>query len=206
MKTKKQILRITQTAMLLGLTVATQYYLTGMLSFNAYLSQLVVGSLVNMFLILATLMCGFWSGFSISVLVSVISFAIGRMPHIWMIPFVSLGNIAIVFIFWLICNKKMFGSFFTVNWAVASVAGAVFKFAVLWLGVTKIFINFILVNDSALKAPQIAKMTSVISFNYSFPQLATSLIGCILVYALYPVLKKAVIENNKSKKKVNAKN
>jgi len=204
MKTKKQILRITQTAMLLGLTVAAQYYLTGILSFNPYISQLVVGSLVNMFLILAILICGFWGGFSIAVLVPFISFAIGRMPHIWIIPFVMLGNSVIVFVFWLVCIKKIFGSFFTVNWAVASIAGTLLKFGVLWFGVTKIFINFILVNDTALKAPQIAKMTSVISFNYSFPQLATALIGCILVYAIYPVLKKVVIDEDD--KQINAKN
>ena len=201
MKTRNQILWITQTALLLGLTVASQYYLTGLLSFNPYLSQLAVGSLVNLFLILSTLACGFWSGFSIAVLVPFISFAIGRMPHVWLIPFVALANIAIVFAFWLICRKKIFGSAFSVNWAVSAVTGALFKFGVLYFGVTKIFINFILPNDAALKAPQIAKMTSVISFNYSFPQLATALIGCVLAYAVYPVLKKTVIERT-----INAKN
>ena len=201
MKTKKQILWITQTALLLGLTVAAQYYLTGILSFNPYLSQLVVGSLVNLFLIISALTCGFWSGFSISALVPFISFALGRMPHIWMIPFVILGNTALVFVFWLICGKKIFGSGFSVNWAASAIIGAFFKFGVLWFGVTKIFINFILPNDAALKAPQIAKMTSLISFNYSFPQLATALIGSILTFSIYPVLKKTVIERT-----INAKN
>lgn len=209
MKTKRRILRITQTAMLLGLTVAAQYYLAGVFSFNTYLSQLVVGSLVNMFLILSVLMCGFWSGFSIAFITPFISFAIGRMPHFWMIPFVAFANIAIIFVFWIICNKKIFGSSgsFAINWAVASVFGALAKFIILWLGVTKIFINFILINDSALKAPQISKMTSVISFNYSFPQLATALIGCILVYTIYPVIRKAINdENSNDKIKINAKN
>ena len=210
MKTKTRILWITQTAMLLGLTVAAQYFITGMLSFNPYASQLVVGSLVNLFLILATLTCGFFSGLSISVLAPIISFYIGRMPHILMIPFVALGNAAIVFMFWLICGKKIFGrvfsnflnfSNFSINWAVASIAGSLLKFGVLWLGLTKIFINFILLNDAALKAPQIAKMTAVISFNYSFPQLATALVGCVLVYTIYPVLKKT-----RPKKTLNPKN
>jgi len=184
MNIKKQILRITQTAMLLGLTVAAQYFLTGLLG-ATLISQLVVGSLVNFFLILATLLCGFWSGFSISILAPFISLAIGRMPHIWMIPFVALGNIAIVFVFWIICVKKIFGSKFTVNWAAASVFGSLLKFAVLWLGVTKMFVNFFLVKDSPLSA--------VISINYSFPQLATALIGSVLIYAIYPVLKKTIL-------------
>ena len=196
MKPRKQILWITQTAMLLGLTVAAQYFITSMLSFNQYLSQLVVGSLVNLFLILATLACGFFSGFSIAILAPVISFLIGRMPFVLMIPFVASGNLAIVFVFWLICGEKILSRNFTVNWAVASIMGSVLKFTVLWLGVTKIFINFILINDAALKPPQIAKMTTLISFNYSFPQLATALIGCVLVYAVYPVVKKTAIEKN----------
>ena len=85
----------------------------------------------------------------------------------------------------------------------ASIAASLLKFGVLWLGVTKIFINFFLKNDAVLKAPQISKMTAVISFNYSFPQIATALIGCILIYAIYPVLIKAVIEGEE---KANAKN
>ena len=215
MKTKKQILRITRTAMLLGLTVAAQYFIQILLG-ATIVSQLITGSLVNMFLILSALICGFWSGFSIAVIVPFISLAIGRMPHIWLIPFIMLGNLAIVFAFWAICGRKVYDMsirFFSLNWAGASIAGALLKFMVLYFGVTKIFINFILVNDSALKAPQIAKMTSVITFNYSFPQLATALLGSILVYMTYPVLKKAVINNqtnqtnqSETKKKANVKN
>ena len=176
--------------MLLGLSVAAQYYLTGILSFNALFSQLAVGSLINLFLILATLMCGFLSGTAIATIVPFISFAIGRMPHFWLIPFVALGNVAMVFAFWQICKKEIFGASFTPNWIVSSLAGTVLKFAVLYFGVTKIFVNFILVNDAALKAPQIEKMAALISFNYSLPQIATALIGCLLVYAIYPIVKK----------------
>jgi len=191
MKTRKQILWITQTAMLLGLTVAAQYFIQ--ISFGATIvSQIITGSLVNLFLILATMMCGFFSGFSIAAVVPFISVAIGRMPHPWLIPFVALGNLAIVFVFWLICRRKISGRSFTISWAIAAVTGSLLKFAVLWLGVTKIFVNFILANDAALNAPQIEKMTAAITFNYSFPQLATAFIGSVLTYAIYPVLKKAV--------------
>jgi|GEM_PF-1241602 len=176
MKTKKRILWVTQTAMLLGLTVAAQYYLTTMLSFNTYLSQLVVGSLVNMFLILSTLMCGFWSGFSISVLAPFIALSLGRLPHVWIMPFVAAGNLAIVAVFWLICRKKIFNFGFSINWAVSAFAGSLLKFTVLFFGVTKIFIEFILKNDAALKAPQIAKMSENLSFMFSLPQLASALI------------------------------
>ena len=201
MKMKSHILWITQTAMLLGLTIATQYYLTSILSFNPFLSQLVVGSLVNLFLIISTMTCGFFSGLSISTIAPVLSLFIGRLPHIWMMPFIALGNISIVFIFWLICRKKVFDFNFSINWIIASVTGALLKFGVLWVGVTQIFVKFFLINDGNLQPPQIERMSEIISLNYSFPQIITAFSGCILGYAIYPVLKKAVI-----KKLINAEN
>ena len=195
MKTRKQILWITQTALLLGLTVATQYYLTTLLGGAANpISQLAVGSLVNLFLVLSTLMCGFWSGASIGTVAPFIAFALGRLPHVWLIPFIGLGNIAIVLVFWLICGKKIFGASFSARWAIAAIAGSLLKFSVLWFGVTQVFLKFILVNDAALNPVQIARMTTMLSFNFSFPQLATALVGSIIAYAIYPVLKKNIVE------------
>jgi uncharacterized membrane protein len=194
MKTRKQILWITQTALLLGLTVATQYYLTTLLGGPGNpVSQIAVGSLVNLFLVLAALTCGFWSGASIGSIAPFIAFSLGRLPHVWLIPFISLGNIAIVFAFWLICRKKIYGKSFSVRWAVASILGSLLKFGVLWFGVTQVYINLILVN-SEFPPPQIAAMTASLSFTFSFPQLATALTGCILAYAIYPVLKKVLTE------------
>lgn len=202
MKIKKQILWITQTALLLGLTVAAQYYLTTVLGGGANpVSQLAVGSLVNLFLILSTLICGFWSGFSVSLLAPLIAVSLGRIPHPWLVPFIILGNIAIVFIFWLICRNNIIKKSFSIKWAAAAILGAIFKFGVLWLGATQIFINFILVNDASLTPAKITAMSSAIQFTFSFPQLATALTGSILAYAIYPILQKTVIERT-----VNAKN
>jgi len=201
MKNKERILWITQTALFLGLSFASQYYLTGLLSFNQYISQFAVGSLVNLFLILSTLICGFWSGFTISAAAPFIAFSLGRMPHVWMIPFVALGNIAITFVFWLICGKKIFSRKFTLNWAVASAMGAFLKFGVLWFGITKIFAELILPSDSALKPAQIEKIGTAVSFTFSFPQILHALIGCILSYAIYPVLKKVIPEKAENAQK-----
>ena len=195
MMIKKRILWITQTALFLGLTVASQYYLTALLGGPGNpASQIVVGSLANLFLILSTLTCGFWSGASIGFLASFIALSLGRLPHVWLLPFIALGNIAIVFVFWLICRKKIIGGSFTVRWAAASILGSLLKFGVLWFGVTQICLKLIL--NSALKPPQIEMLT----FTFSFPQLATALTGSILAYMIYPVLKKVIIE-----KTINAK-
>jgi len=184
MKTKKQILWITQTALLLSLTVATQYYLTTALGGAANpVSQLVVGSLVNLFLVISALACGFWSGFSIGSVAPLIAFSLGRLPHIWLLPFIALGNTAIVFVFWIVCNKNILGPKFTLNWAVASIAGALLKFGVLWLGVTQIVLKLILHDTLA------PKQIEMLAFTFSAPQLTTALTGCVLAYAIYPVIK-----------------
>jgi hypothetical protein len=185
MNAKKQILWITQTAMFLGMTVAAQYYLTALMGGPGNpASQIAVGSLVNLFLILATLSCGFWSGASVGVIAPFAPLLLGRLPHILLVPFIALGNIALVLVFWLACEKKISGSNFTANWAAASVAGALLKFGVLWLGVTQIALKLFL-NDS-LPPRQIEMLT----FTFSLPQLATALTGSLLAYAIYPVLKK----------------
>lgn len=187
-------MRITQTAMLLGLSVAAQYYLTGLLGAGALFGQLVVGSLVNLFLVLAALTGGFFGGMTLAAVLPFVSFAIGRMPHFWMIPFVAAGNAAMALCFWLIFKKKPFASF-SLNWATAALAGTFSKFLILYFGVVRIFVNFILPGDAALNATQIEATTAAISFSYSLPQLATALVGCILAYALYPALKKALPED-----------
>ncbi|MCL2096115.1 MAG: hypothetical protein FWH10_04340 [Oscillospiraceae bacterium] len=196
MKTRKQILWLTQTALFLGLTVAAQVYITSLLG-SQLPGQLVAGSLVNLFLVLSVLTRGFFSGAAIGSLAPFIAFSLGRMPHFWMLPFVILGNISIVFAFWLICGKNISGKIsgsFSVRWGLAAITGSALKFITLWLGVTRIFVKFILVNDASLNPAQIEKMSAVITLNFSFPQLATALSGCVLAYIIYPVLKKTVIK------------
>jgi hypothetical protein len=78
----------------------------------------------------------------------------------------------------------------TFNWGIAAVTGAISKFMVLWFGMTKIFINFVLTPALADEAPQrLANMTAMITLTFSWPQLATALTGSILAFGVYRVLK-----------------
>lgn len=199
---RKQILWITQTAMLLAVAVISQIYLTSILSFNPLASQLAVGSIVNLCLVLSTLTCGFFSGFSISVCASFIPLMLGRIVYPQQAFIVALGNTAIVFVFWLVCRKKVSGENsngfsryiqFT-RWGTAAIMGALAKFMVLWLGMTKIFINLVLMNDKSLAAPQIEKMTAAIMLNFSWMQIITALTGSALAYIVYRVLKNVLLE------------
>ena len=186
---RTQVLWITQTAMLLAIAVLSQSYLMSVLGGNTPLSQLAVGSIVNFCLILSTLACGFSSGAAIAVGTTFIAFIMGRIVYPQQMLIVSLGNLTIVTIFWLFCHKKIFDAHYTINWAAASVTGAVFKYLVLWVGMTKIFIEFVLKNDASLAAPQIEKMTAVIVMNFTWTQIATALIGSVLAFVVYKVLK-----------------
>ena len=194
-QTKKRILWITQTAMLLAIAVLSQTYLTPLLGGPGNpVSQLVVGSVVNFCLVLAALTSGFLSGAAIAVCTPFIAFLMGRMVYPQQIIIAALGNTAIVFIFWLICGKKIVGRHDTFNWGTAAIIGSGAKFTVLWFGMTKIFINLVLKNDAALTEAQLTKMTAAITLTFTWNQLATALTGSVLAFIVYRVLKPVFLD------------
>jgi len=198
MNIKKQILWITQTAMLLAVAVLSQTYLLTILGGAGNpVSQLVVGSIVNFCLALATLTSGFWSGAAISVCAPFIAFLMGRILFPQQIIVVAFGNAALVFMFWLFCSKKILGRNETFNWGVAAISGSLAKFISLWFGITRIIIPFVLANSD--RPPQvIANMTAMMTLTFSWPQLATALTGSILAFGVYRVIK-PVLSNKKIK-------
>ena len=196
---KKRILWITQTAMLLAVAVLSQTYLTPLLGGPGNpLSQLIVGSVVNFCLVLAALTGGFLSGAAISVCAPFIAFISGRIVYPQQIIILALGNLAIVFIFWLVCGKKIFGRHDIFNWGAAAILGSGAKFLVLWLGMTKIFINLVLKNDVALTEAELSRMTAMITLTFTWNQLATALTGSVLAFIIYRALK-PVISDKKIK-------
>jgi len=189
--------------MLLAIALISQVYLTNLLAFNALVSQLAVGSIVNLCLVLSVLTCGFFSGFSIAFCTPFIPFLLGRIAYPQQLIIVAFGNLIIVFIFWLVCRKKLFGANLreSVSWGIATIIGAAAKFLVLWIGMTKIFVDLVLKNDATIPAAKLEKMTAAIAVNFTWSQIVTAAIGCVLAYAVYRVLKNVLLE-----KPVNAKN
>lgn len=196
MNTRKRILWITQTAMLLAIAVLSQSYLMTLLGGNTPVSQLAVGSIVNFCLVLSTLTSGFWSGASIAIGTTFIAYVMGRIVYPQQVLIVILGNLTLVAIFWLFCGKKIFGknSNESVNWAIASIIGSVSKFIVLWFGMTKIFIEFVLKNDASLPAPRLQAMTAMITMNFTWTQIVTALTGSIIAFGVYKVLKATLLD------------
>ena len=177
---RKRILWITQTAIFIALLVSAQI-------FTRPLGQLVTGSSVNFILVTACLLFGLPSAATVGVVSPVLAYMITGRPFFpVLIPFVMLGNVALVAAVHLIFGKSYVntGRFCYVRAAAAVLTGSALKFLVLWIGIVQIALNFI----PDIGPPQVEAMTLA----FSWPQLVTALIGSALAMAVAPYLVRAL--------------
>ncbi|MCL2036278.1 MAG: hypothetical protein FWG83_02675 [Oscillospiraceae bacterium] len=175
-KTKKGILRLTQTALLLALLVGWQALSRGLGN------QYITGCGVNFILAISTLLCSFPTGLCVGAISPVLAMLFGVAPPFWiLVPFISLGNIVYVAA-WAILTRLFTER--ALMRSVAVVIAAVAKFGTLYLGVHVIIVNVI---GTKLPPPVLAA--------FSFTQLITALIGGTLAFTTFPLLKKALRTN-----------
>jgi len=177
---KTNILWIAQTAIFIAILIIFQYL-------SKPLGQFVTGSLVNLTLITACLTVGLYAGLTVSAVSTPIAFMLGIGPAFpLIIPFVILGNMAIVLAVYFIAGKSLraTGKLPVLKGIAAVIAGAVLKFAVLYFGIVKLALKLI----PDIKPPQVTAMTAM----FSWPQLVTAAIGATLALALAPALLKAL--------------
>lgn len=170
---------ITRTAILLALTVLFQSLRALIPFMPANISQYVVGSLVNLCLILAAIIVGIKGGLVIAIIAPVIAFFQGFTPVPVLVIPIAIGNLVLVVIIALLYKR---------NALLAFAAGAVLKFIALYFGVVKIVLPFFL----PANAPE--KIRAVLSVQFSWPQLITASIGSLLAAIVLPILRKAVKE------------
>ena len=183
----KKVLWITQTAIVIALLVVLQA-VTAPLG-----NTIITGSLVNLMLIIGVMIGGLASGLTIALISPSFAMLFGIGPPFGLlIPFITLGNIVLVFC-WHFLGKKHFAAPIVVSVSAAVVA-AVAKFATLYLGVVKVAVPLFL----KLPAPQATKISAM----FSLPQLLTALIGGGLAILILPVLKKALVKEGQSKQTV----
>jgi hypothetical protein len=156
---------ITLTAVFIALLVALQ-------AAAAPLGQFLVGPLNNMVFILATLTGGLASGLAAAALSPVAATLLGIGPLWPLVPFIILGNMTIVAVWYVLRRRRLIALF----------AGAAAKFIVLYAGIVLVAVPLIL----RLPQPQ----ASVVSAMFSWPQLLTALAGGGLALALLPVVEK----------------
>ena len=170
----EKVLWITRTAVLIALTVALQA-LTLQLG-----NQIITGSIVNLMLILSVMLCGLPSGLTVAVFTPIMPTLLGFGPVWPIVPFIIAGNMALV-VLWHFIGNRDFGNVY-IGHVIATVAGAIAKFLVLYFGVVRIAAPYILGLPNQ----------SVISVLFSYPQLITASVGGICAIILLPTLSKAI--------------
>lgn len=134
------------------------------------LSVLVVGTLVNLTLIVSVWTVGFWCGAAISALAPVIAFLQGFQKNPFMLIVIIAGNLSLVTVCYLLRSQKPFAVF----------CGASLKFlaqyGLLALVVAPLFI------------PEAKNLLLL----FSWPQLVTAVLGAVLALLVWPKLKKLV--------------
>ena len=181
MDTKKTLLWITRTGVLIALLVALQWGL-GALTAN---NQFVVGSAVNLVLIVAAVLSGLYSALAVAVVSPFTAFLFGiGTPFFALVPFIAIGNFVIVLVWFLMVKKVRTESNAYIRMIAALIVGALLKFAVLYLTIAQLAVPFILdVNE---------KQGAALSAVFSWPQLVTAAIGGAIAILIIPILKKAV--------------
>jgi len=175
---KSRIKWITQSAVFIAVLMVAQ-------AFTAQLgNRIITGSLVNLVLIISVMTCGLSVGISVSVVSPVLAnlFGIGSGSFWTIIPFIIIGNVTLVFIWHYIGCVKRFNR--KASYISSMVLAAVAKFAVLYIGIVRIAVPFM------MNLPD--TQTAIISNAFSLPQLFTAALGGTTAAVILPLLERAV--------------
>ena len=178
---RKNILWITETAVMLALLVALQ-------QITKPLGQLVTGSFVNAVLAVTVLVAGLSSGITVALISPVLAYLLGIAPQILTVPAIMVGNSVFVVLLHFIAgkdSKKIVRQI--LGWLIAAAA----KFAALYAIVVWVICGVLaerLLASGMMKAP----MLKVLTATFSWPQLVTALIGGAVALLIVPLLRKAL--------------
>lgn len=171
---KKQIFWITETGVMLALLITLQ-------AVTKPAGQYVTGSCVNMILAVSAITGGLWCGVTVALLSPFFAFLLGIGPQLLpIVPTIAVGNLVFVLLLRFMAGQ---GELTTVRRCAGWLAAAVCKALALYLLVVQLLCRVL-----PLPEPQIAVFTAM----FSWPQLATALIGGGLALLAAPVLSKAV--------------
>ena len=179
----KKILWINYTAVMLALLVVLQ-------AITKPFGQLVTGSCVNAVLAITALLIGISSGITVVIISPVCAFLFGIAPNFVTVLPIMAGNVCFVVLLRLIYGKPIWRQ------AVALVAAAGAKFAVLYLLVVKVICGVAsgallgkkLGDVVVLAPPMLQKLPAM----FTWPQLFTALIGGGIALLITPVLRRAI--------------
>lgn len=163
------IQKITRTALLLAVTLLLQG-LRLVIPVPPQISLFFIGSLVNACLVIAVLRTDLKAGSVIAVAAPVFAYLEGMLPLPFFIPVVAVGNLIYVVFIWALQQyglRKLY-------------IAAFLKAIVLFGGFSLLF--------ALVQVPP--KITHMILFAMSWPQIVTGIIGLVVGYAVSQRLKK----------------
>jgi len=172
----KRTIWITRTACFLALLMGVQ------LASQGLGNQFVTGSLVNMMLAVSVMIGGFASGTVVALVSPFLAMALPTAsPPLPLVPFIALGNFTLVALWYIIVYKIIKNNLHLAH-IVATIVGAIGKFAVLYVGIV------------LFAAPHILGLPvgAPVYFMFSWPQLVTALIGGAIACLILPTLRKAL--------------
>lgn len=173
-----KVLWIVRTGVLLALLVTLQ-------AVTKPLGQLVTGSCVNAVLAVAALAGGPGCGITIGVISPVLAFLLGIAPQVLTVPAIMAGNTVYAVLLHLCYREDILRR--CIAWIVASAA----KAAVLYAIVRGLICG--LLAPSLMAAGTLKEaMLKTLPQTFSWPQLATALIGGAVALLIVPLLKKAI--------------
>lgn len=172
---------ITRTAIILALTIVFQNL--RYLILDNVASTIIIGSLVNLCIIVATGLVGITAGIIISVVSPLIALAQGHLPHPLFVPVTMAGNMTIAIIYYYISKLNLAGK---LSGYVGVVVGALAKWGVMYYAGVVLVLNLIIGNA----LPQ--QKATLIALSFNIPQFITAVIGGILGVALVGILKNKI--------------
>lgn len=179
----QNIRKMVVTALLVALTVVFQQlrFVLG----DSIVTTYIIGSLVNLCLIVAATAVGLWSGVAVAVVSPLVAFAQGHLPLLQMLPWVMAGN-AVLVVFYAVfaLQDKTTLTVFWPRWIATGVVAAAVKFAVITLGQATVLTSMKgLAFSAALSAAASAQSV----------QLITAGVALVLSGIVLPMLPKTVV-------------
>lgn len=177
----QNIRKMVTTAILIALTIVFQL-LRPVLGGSNIISTYIIGSLVNLALIVAACAVGLWSGVAVSVITPIIALWQGHAT-LPMLPWVIAGNLVLVVIYalWALKDKHSLKVEW-VRWSVVGVIATLVKFAVMTFGQAQV------VASTKGLAFNVA-LTAAVGVQYV--QIVTAVIALVLGGIILPALAKS---------------
>ena len=181
MNDKKQLRRLTETAMMLALLITFQ-------ALTKPYGQLLTGSLVNALLAITVLMVGLPGGLAVAIISPILAYFLKIAPQVLTVPAIMVGNSVYVVLLHLLSDRqgKQLGRRLLAWLAAAGAKFAALYAIVVWL-ICGVLSERLL--DSGVMKPA---MLNLLPATFSWPQLITALIGGGVALAIVPLLRKAL--------------